>query len=106
MGRPNWIDFDYEENSFGFKIDIDKPHSSHENRVKAAFKRVHKEYSKWDSLLLVGNVGGTLGLMVGFSFVTCVTEIVNGANVLFAKLNRILRRRVDEKPFGRHGLAN
>ena len=47
-------------------------------------KHVYKEYLAWTGASIVGNVGGLLGLWVGFSF----TGFVSGAiNCLFELCN-------------------
>ena len=43
------------------------PHSSKDLRIMKPFKYVHKEYLIVSGISLIGNVGGTLGLFVGFS---------------------------------------
>ena len=40
-------------------------------------KYVHKEYLAWTGISLVGNVGGQLGLWVGFSFTGFLAGTLN-----------------------------
>ena len=42
-------------------------------------KTVFTEHYLLDEFQLIGTIGGTLGLMIGFSFVTCITSITNFA---------------------------
>ena len=44
------------------------PESSKDIRIMRPFKYVYKEYLIMSEISLIGNVGGTLGLFVGFSF--------------------------------------
>ena len=44
------------------------PESSKDIRIMKPFKYVYKEYLIMSEISLIGNVGGTLGLFVGFSF--------------------------------------
>ena len=55
--RPNvWV--------FGYKFDSPR---SHDMRSEKPFKKVNKEYLEMTLISLIGSVGGTLGMFVGFS---------------------------------------
>ena len=59
-----WIDFWIELSSNG-------------RYNTAVQKYVHKEYLSWTGTGLVGNVGGQLGLWLGFSFTGFIAGVVN-----------------------------
>ena len=60
-GMANGISFEY---SFGF------PHSTPVVRSYKLFKTIKEEYLIISWMSLLGNVGGTLGMFIGFSFIT------------------------------------
>ena len=47
--------------------------SSHGRRINWPYKTVYEEYYQMDEFGLIGSVGGTLGMMIGFSFVSAIT---------------------------------
>ena len=49
---------------FGYKFDSPR---SYDMRSEKAFKKVNKEYLEMTLMSLIGSVGGTLGMFVGFS---------------------------------------
>ena len=50
------------------EYEIDLPTSTIATRTGQPFKTVYQEYFIWNANALVGTVGGTLGLFIGFSF--------------------------------------
>ena len=53
--------------SFGYRFEL--PEATKDLRSKQPFKIVHKEYLITTAMTLIGNVGGTLGMFIGFSFI-------------------------------------
>ena len=46
---------------------------------------VNEEYLIYDLQSLVGSVGGTLGMLIGFSFINVITEVLNYSKQLLEK---------------------
>ena len=61
-------------NGYMFDVTVTSPESSRV-RVSNPIKQVFKEYFQPDVFDMIGTVGGTLGLMIGFSFMSCITWI-------------------------------
>ena len=59
-----------------FEFDFALPKSSRGKRESEYFKTVYVEYLVVSSLKLLGTVGGTLGIMIGFSFERIITWII------------------------------
>ena len=55
-------------NSYVLEYMLQLPPSSKNHMSKELFKTVKREYFIVDTMSLVGNVGGTLGMFIGFSF--------------------------------------
>ena len=56
---------------YSFELDWDSQAASvrrRDHRSQEPYKTVHKEYLLMTGMSLVGNVGGMLGLFIGFSF--------------------------------------
>ena len=54
--------------------------------IKApATMRVNEEYLIYDFEGLVGSVGGTLGMFIGFSFINVISDILNFFTSLIEK---------------------
>ena len=53
-----------------------------------AEKYVHKEHLAWTGISMVGNIGGQLGLWVGFSFTSLAAGIFNVCNFLLRKFTQ------------------
>ena len=51
-------------------LEFGSPHASLDLRTTRPVKFVIKEYFIINAMSLVGNIGGTLGMFVGFSFIT------------------------------------
>ena len=63
-----WNQF-YSAGQFGFEYRFIKKPSSNDLRSKKIFKKVKEQYYITNEISLVGNVGGTLGMFVGFSII-------------------------------------
>ena len=62
------------ENDFEFALYINSPNSpKNGRRLSKPYKTIHTESYMLDWLQVIGTIGGTLGLMIGFSFVGCIT---------------------------------
>ena len=48
------------------------------------YVKVYEEYLIYDTLGMIGSVGGTLGLFIGFSFMNVITFLINTIEKLFA----------------------
>ena len=85
----------YQYYPFVFSLDIDaqaSPDGGH--RISKPFKKVFKETYIIDKIQMIGNIGGTLGLMIGFSFLTCLEWICSRAlGALSSKVLRWIRER-------------
>ena len=77
--------------AFGYKFKI--PNSVRDLRTEEPFKTVKTEYLIVSLMSLVGNVGGTLGLFIGFSFATTFELIMDWIQ----KLWKILKRSSTKK---------
>ena len=71
------VPLDRKLNGFSFRMTMDPPTSSRNNKVSTPVKTVFTEYYLMEWLDLIGIIGGTLGLMIGFSFMGSVSSIVD-----------------------------
>ena len=62
-------------NGYGIQMFIQPPTSS-DLTLNSAYKTVLTEYYLLDDYALIGTIGGTLGLMIGFSFMGFITSFV------------------------------
>ena len=51
------------------------PNSANDHIENKPYKDVFTEYYLFNELELIGAIGGTLGLMIGFSFMGSITSI-------------------------------
>ena len=58
-------------NKFALDLSFNSPSSTKNLRSDQPFKTMSTEYSTLSEMTLLGNVGGHLGMFVGFSFITC-----------------------------------
>ena len=65
----NWNDSFTSENGRILEYRFVQPKWRRLLRSEAPFKTVHREMLKMSGMSLVGNVGGTLGMFIGFSFI-------------------------------------
>ena len=70
--------------AFGYKFKV--PNSMRDHRSDEPFKTVKTEYLIVSLMSLVGNVGGTLGLFIGFSFATTFELIMDVLQKLWKNL--------------------
>ena len=54
---------------------------------------VKQEYLIVDAITMIGSVGGTLGLFIGFSFVTCLSSIIETLKHFVKMLDDCLQNR-------------
>ena len=66
-GKKNWANFAYE---------IDPPEEV----------TVFQEYVVYDAIGIIGSVGGTLGMFIGFSFTGFISSLINGLSKLVKSL--------------------
>ena len=45
--------------------------------VRPEYVEVHEEYVIYDAIGMIGSVGGTLGMFIGFSFTNIISSIIN-----------------------------
>ena len=64
-----WNDTFTSENGRILEYRFVQPKWRREQRSEAPFKTVHREMLKMSGMSLIGNVGGTLGMFIGFSFI-------------------------------------
>ena len=62
--------------AFHFSIEYGRPRSLDGYRENRPIKTVHKETPVWGPFQLLGNIGGTMGMFVGFSFSGCIGWII------------------------------
>ena len=67
-----------QSHQFKFKCQFSLPTVSKELRSKKPVKTVKNQYLIVTAIALIGNVGGTLGLFVGYSFFTNFEWLVDG----------------------------
>ena len=70
---------DDHNKSFGFKYKFVMPKGSEILRFNKPFKFVKEEYLVTTGSSLVGNIGGTLGMFVGISFLGTLEWIIDAA---------------------------
>ena len=73
-------------NAFLFEAKMQPPLSTHGNKVSTAHKTVFTEYYILNGMELIGTVGGTLGLMIGFSFMGSIISIPDWIITLYCKI--------------------
>ena len=86
-------------NGYGVEIYM-KPPTSSGLTMNKAYKTILTEYYLLDAYALVGTIGGTLGLMIGFSFmgfITSITEFVMSMKTIHQKSNQNLQRAKKSK---------
>ena len=60
------------KNCFFFYVHFKDPKSSSGYRASKLMVNVYKENLVWSGFILIGNVGGQMGMFVGFSFSGCI----------------------------------
>ena len=82
------------ENVTQFQLDVnfEPPFGTVDIMSNAPFKIVKREYLIMTWMSFVGNVGGTLGLFVGFSFVTTSEWFVDATVVVWNRMRRVINK--------------
>ena len=80
-GRHDDNNYFTSNQSFGFGYAFDVPRATKDVKNQAT-KMVKTEYLLMNGYTLVGNVGGTLGMFVGFSFIGAIEWILDGIKKL------------------------
>ena len=82
------------ENVTQFQLDVnfEPPFGTVDTMSNAPFKIVKREYLIMTWMSFVGNVGGTLGLFVGFSFVTTSEWFVDATVVVWNRMRRVINK--------------
>ena len=75
------------ERVFSFTYAIESPQSSMGERLSEPYKVVHKEFLIWNTLTMIANIGGTLGLTLGFSFIGSVDWLTNFLVKMWSKFH-------------------
>ena len=57
--------------------------------VKPSFMKVHEEYLLYNTIGMIGSIGGTLGLFVGFSFFNVALFVIEFMQKFIGKKNEI-----------------
>ena len=70
------------------KLRIDLPDWSKGDRTKELQLDVYTEYYVWSGVSLVGNVGGQLGLFIGFSFLGSWVWLMSKAQMIWSWVTR------------------
>ena len=77
-------------NGLSFQLKVQPPASSNGHRLTKPYKTVKTEYYILDIFQLIGSVGGTLGLMIGFSFMGSLTSIAECISQWVSQMKRKL----------------
>ena len=82
------------ENVTQFQLDVnfEPPFGTVDIMSNALFKIVKREYLIMTWMSFVGNVGGTLGLFVGFSLVTTSEWFVDATVVVWNRMRRVINK--------------
>ena len=75
----------------GFELAIIAPDAPDQGlRLNKPFKKVFSETPVIDQSQLVGTIGGTLGMMIGFSFLTCIEWATKILTFVSLKMRKII----------------
>ena len=77
----NWESF-----PMGFQYQLASPAGTKDQRSKEFFKTVKQEYLVNSLLSLVGNVGGTMGMFIGFSIIGMFESMTAYLDILWKRL--------------------
>ena len=78
---------DNSTDTFGLGIKFDPDDSSRGERTKDIEVNVFTEQRVWTAIALIGNIGGQMGLLVGFSFFGCFGWMLNMCQKSWERLN-------------------
>ena len=79
-------------NKFALDLSFNSPSSTKNLRSDQPFKTMSTEYSTLSEMTLLGNVGGHLGMFVGFSFITCSEWFLEAICRFWANKNEAPKR--------------
>ena len=96
---PSWNQF-YSAGTFGFEYNFIKQASTNNLRSKKIFKKVKEEYFITTEVSLLGNIGGTLGMFVGFSFVGTSESVITLIGYIWKRLMAWTLKAKDKKKTG------
>ena len=85
------------QEGFTFDLKFGAPESSRGGRANAPYKTVHKEYYLITRTQLIGTVGGTMGMFIGFSFSGTLTWILDLCNQGWLCVGRIKNMKMGQK---------
>ena len=77
----NWESF-----PMGFQYQFASPVGTKDQRSKELFKTVKQEYLVNSFLSLVGNIGGTMGMFIGFSIIGMFESMTAYLDILCKRL--------------------
>ena len=77
----NWESF-----PMGFQYQFASPAGTKDQRSKELFKTVKQEYLVNSLMSLVGNIGGTMGMFIGFSIIGMFESMTAYLDILWKRL--------------------
>ena len=66
-----------QNNRYMFYLDLDSPDGTHGGYSDELKVNIHTEHLAWTLKCLIGNIGGYLGLTIGFSFTGMSSWVLN-----------------------------
>ena len=86
--------------SFDFEAYFELPDTTRDVRTDMPFKTIRTEYLLMSQMLLVGNVGGTLGVFIGFSIFGTSEWFIGVVINLWTCLRNTRKLRTAQSPVG------
>ena len=87
-----------ERSQFIISYEFQLPEVNNNLRLSKPFKTVKKQYAITTGITLVGTVGGTLGLFVGFSFIGTSSWLFGNIKLMLSKLRLGVNETIPEPP--------
>ena len=84
VAKPDHVQQHESSGGFEFVYKFTVPDFTREGRTNKPYKIVHKEFLVWSQFALMGNIGGTMGLLLGFSFNGFIGWVLDGITKLWA----------------------